>query len=50
MGIYKLFNSITQYILEAVARTFTPTDDAYPAIGIQPYSDTPFNKSKRADW
>lgn len=50
MGIYKLFNSITQYISEAVVRIFSPSDDAYPNIGVQPFSGEPFEAHKRADW
>lgn len=50
MGIYRLFDSITQYISEAVVRIFSPTDDAYPIIGVQPFSGEPFHKNHRADW
>jgi hypothetical protein len=50
MGIYKLFNSITQYISEAVVRIFSPSDDAYPLIGVQPFSGEPLQGHKRADW
>jgi hypothetical protein len=50
MGIYKLFNGITQYISEAVVRIFAPNDDAYPIIGVQPFTGDPFNGNKRADW
>ncbi|NES21936.1 MAG: hypothetical protein F6K41_24175 [Symploca sp. SIO3E6] len=49
MGIYKLFDSITEYISEAVVRIFGPNDDAYPATGLQPFSDDPY-KPRRADW
>jgi hypothetical protein len=50
MGIYKVFYSITQYISEAVVRIFSPNDDAYPAIGVQPFSGEPFHGNRRADW
>jgi hypothetical protein len=50
MGIYKLLDSIAQYLSEAVVRIFSPTDDAYPASGVQPFSGQPFNKNKRANW
>lgn len=50
MDIYKLFNSITQYISEAAVRIFSPSDDAYPMIGVQPFSGEPFERNRRADW
>lgn len=49
MGIYKMLDSITSYISGAVARIFGPTDDAYPAIGIQPFTGEPFNQ-RHAEW
>lgn len=49
MGIFKMFDSITSYISGAVARIFGPTDDQYPAIGIQPFTGEPF-KQGHADW
>lgn len=49
MSIYKMLDSITSYIYGAVARIFGPTDDAYPAIGIQPFAGEPFNQ-RHADW
>jgi hypothetical protein len=50
MGIYRLFDSISQYISEAVARIFGPSDDAYPVTGVQPFSGDPFHETKRTDW
>jgi hypothetical protein len=50
MSIYKWFDNLTQYISEAVVRIFAPSDDAYPASGVQPFSGDPFIKPRRADW
>ena len=50
MGIYNQFDSMIQFILEAVVRLFSPSDDAYPLIGVQPFAGEPFHKTKRADW
>ena len=50
MGIYKALESMTQYISEAVVRIFGPSDDAYPASGVQPFSGKPFQKNKRTRW
>jgi hypothetical protein len=49
MGISKLFESITQYISEAVARIFGPTDDEYPLTGVQPFEGEPFKEGRSAD-
>lgn len=49
MGIYRALDSITSYISEAVTRLFSPNDDAYPAIGVQPFAGEPFNQ-EQADW
>ncbi len=50
MGIYKLFDSITRYISEAIARIFGPNDDAYPEIGVQPFSGEPSQENGKTDW
>lgn len=50
MGIYRVFENITQYIFGAVARIFGPTDDAYPVTGVQPFTGEPFHKNHREDW
>ena len=49
MSIYRMLDSITSYIYEAVARIFAPNDDAYPTIGVQPFAGEPFNQ-RQADW
>jgi hypothetical protein len=50
MRIYKWFNGVTEYISEAVARIFGPSDDAYPLTGVQPFNGEPFRETKRTDW
>lgn len=50
MIISKTINSAIQYISEAVARIFGPSDDAYPVIGIQPFAGEPFEKQHNSDW
>ncbi len=37
MNIYQILDDVGQYIAEAIARIFSPNDDEYPAIGIQPF-------------
>lgn len=38
MAISKMIATMTQYISEAVMRIFGPNDDAYPMIGVQPFT------------
>lgn len=49
MTIYKLFDNVTQFFSEAVARIFGPTDDSYPDTGVQPFEGDP-NKKQDKDW
>ena len=50
MRIFQLIESMTQYISEAMARIFGPTDDAYPLTGTQPFEGEPFKEKHHADW
>ncbi|MHC5670547.1 hypothetical protein [Nostoc sp.] len=46
MAISRIIANITQYISEAAMRIFGPNDDAYPSIGVQPFTGDPYNKRK----
>ncbi|WP_174708284.1 hypothetical protein [Nostoc sp. TCL240-02] len=46
MAISKILGNITRYISEAAMRIFGPTDDAYPATGVQPFTGEPYDKRK----
>lgn len=37
MIMNRVLQSIIQYLTEGFIRIFTPTDDRYPAIGVQPF-------------
>ncbi|HEY9692512.1 MAG TPA: hypothetical protein V6D15_09915 [Oculatellaceae cyanobacterium] len=50
MGLSTWFESMTQYLWEAVARIFGPTDDAYPSIGVQPFEGEPYKETHGTDW
>lgn len=50
MAILKLLDSITQYISEAVMRIFSPTDDAYPIIGVQPFTGELYKRRTANGW
>jgi hypothetical protein len=42
MRLYQLLDEAIQYLSEAIVRIFSPSDDAYPMVGTQPYSGDPF--------
>lgn len=48
MYIGKMLHDFVQYLAEAFARIFGPTDDEYPEIGIQPFEGEPY-QAKEAD-
>ena len=50
MAIYRMLAKITQYISEAVLRIFGPNDDAYPNIGVQPFTGEPFKQGMVDIW
>jgi hypothetical protein len=50
MAISKILANITQYISEAAMRIFGPTDDAYPVIGVQPFTGEPYDKHTTDTW
>ena len=50
MGITRWLESITQYLSKSVVRIFSPTDDAYPTIGVQPFEGEPYKERHETDW
>ncbi|MHC5598360.1 MAG: hypothetical protein ACYTXC_20880 [Nostoc sp.] len=46
MAISQIIANITKYISEAAMRIFSPTDDAYPVSGVQPFTGEPYDKRK----
>ncbi|MDB9447151.1 nicotinate phosphoribosyltransferase [Anabaenopsis tanganyikae CS-531] len=50
MAISNRLASIMQYVSEAVMRIFTPTDDAYPVIGVQPFTGEPYRRRTANSW
>ncbi|MEH2034479.1 MAG: hypothetical protein V7K67_33580 [Nostoc sp.] len=46
MAISNIIAKITEYISEAAMRIFGPSDDAYPATGVQPFTGEPYDKRK----
>ena len=50
MSISKIFDNLTRYFSEAMARIFGPNDDAYPEIGVQPFTGEPYQDNGQADY
>ncbi|KZL51665.1 nicotinate phosphoribosyltransferase [Nodularia spumigena CS-584] len=50
MAISKTFVSIMQYVSEAVMRIFSPTEDAYPMIGVQPFTGELYKRGTAKVW
>lgn len=50
MGISRMIESVLQYLSEAAARIFGPSDDEYPMIGVQPFTGEPHRHEQGADW
>ncbi|MBW4474089.1 MAG: hypothetical protein KME45_27500 [Stenomitos rutilans HA7619-LM2] len=46
MSILKQLDRVVQYFSGAFVRIFGPSDDAYPATGLQPFDGTPMKKGK----
>ena len=49
MIISKTVKDIVQYITEGFARIFSPTDDEYPAIGVQPFEGEEYKSNSPLD-
>jgi hypothetical protein len=49
MSIPKVFDDMILYVSGAMRRIFGPTDDSYPATGVQPYEGEPTSKKHRSD-
>ncbi len=50
MAISNMLAGMIQYISEAAMRIFGPTDDAYPTIGVQPFTGEPYKKGAAEMW
>lgn len=49
MNVRKTFDDLIHFISGAVARIFGPTDDQYPATGVQPFEGD-VRPSRSHDW
>lgn len=50
MIISQTLKNIVQYLAEGFARIFSPTDDEYPAIGLQPFGGEIYSSSNYFDY
>lgn len=50
MKVNLLIVNLFQYVTEAFARIFGPSDDQYPLIGIQPFEGDPYQPKSSIDW
>jgi len=46
MFLSRWFREATEYIAGAMTRIFGPTDDQYPATGVQPFSGEPAHRRR----
>jgi len=44
MNIFKMTADVLQYLSEGVARLFSPLNDQYPNIGVQPFEGEPLSE------
>lgn len=49
MNLSKNFAGAMRFVSEAVARIFSPNDDRYPTVGVQPFEGDPMKANKRLD-
>lgn len=49
MNILHVLENMVVYVSEAAARIFSPSDNAYPVIGIQPFDGIPYQGSAWED-
>lgn len=50
MKIGQAIADSSRFLSEAFARIFSPTDDIYPLIGVQPFSGDLSDKHRHFDW
>lgn len=50
MTVVRIVRSIIQFISEGFIEIFSPDNDHYPAIGVQPFGGTINNYPSSYDW
>ncbi|MEB3282305.1 MAG: isochorismate synthase [Lyngbya sp.] len=49
MNILHVLENVVVYVSEAAARIFSPSDNTYPMIGVQPFDGIPYHGSEWED-
>ncbi len=49
MNLSKTVDDAMQYVMAAAARIFSPSDDKYPVVGVQPFEGEPYKGRQWAD-
>jgi len=49
MNLPKVLEDAMQYVMAAAGRIFSPTDDKYPEVGVQPFEGEPNKERHWAD-
>lgn len=44
--MFKALQNLVQYITEGFARIFSPSEDEYPEVGVQPFDSEPYSPSE----
>lgn len=50
MKLMKMMNELNSFFAEAIARIFSPNQDAYPNVGVQPYYGDPIEAQVELKW
>ena len=49
MNMFESFQMMMAYIYEAAARVFSPNQDDYPTVGVNPFEGDPYKGPNWAD-
>lgn len=50
MIIIKTVKNVVQYITEGFIEIFSPNEDRYPVVGLQPYGGTIYHHNSSYEW
>ena len=48
MAVWQWLKQIVKYLEKGTARLFSPSEDNYPKIGIQPFEDEPYDENQQS--
>jgi len=50
MAMMQVIENINNFVAEAVAQIFSPSDDGYPSVGVQPFSGDILSSNVGLNW